>query len=40
LFGDGHAVDRIVETLDARPVVYGQNNDRVAVPLLTALPVG
>jgi UDP-N-acetylglucosamine 2-epimerase len=40
LFGDGHAVDHIVETLDTRPVVYGQNYDRVAMSLLTAIPVG
>ena len=35
LFGDGHAVDHIVNVLTTQPIVYGQNYDRMTTPLLT-----
>jgi UDP-GlcNAc3NAcA epimerase len=40
LFGDGHAADYIADTLSAQPIVFGQNYDRVAVPLLADMAVG
>ena len=39
LFGDGHAADQIAEVLSAQPIVFGQNYDRVAVPLLANVAV-
>jgi hypothetical protein len=37
LFGDGHAAERIAEVLDAQPVIFGQNYDRVAMALQSGL---
>ena len=33
LFGDGHAADQIADVLSAQPIVFGQNYDRVMVPV-------
>lgn len=40
LFGDGHAAERIAEVLNAQPVIFGQNYDRVAMTLQPNLLVG
>jgi UDP-N-acetylglucosamine 2-epimerase len=37
LFGDGHAADRIAAALSAGPIIFGQNYDRVALPLLASV---
>jgi UDP-N-acetylglucosamine 2-epimerase len=33
LFGDGHAADRIAYVLNAQPIAFGHNYDRVIVPV-------